>query len=100
MPGSEERVEELLKAWKNLYENKNAKSGFRIFTGFVGTERPLYLFTTWAANPYEYQNNLVEVIELLGEEGSVLWAETLNNIKDSDTIEGWFLPQYSYTPGK
>jgi hypothetical protein len=96
IPGSEEEAEKLLQAWKKLYENKNVQMGFRVFSGFIGVEKPLYVFTMWATNPYEYQNNLMKAMEILGEEGTGLWRETMNNVRKINTIEGWFLPQYSF----
>jgi hypothetical protein len=95
-PGSEKEVEGLIQAWKSLYEKKNIKSGFRIFSGVIGIENPLYIFTTWAEDPYDYQENLVNTIEMLGDEGAALWDETMRYVRDVETIEGWFLPQYSY----
>lgn len=97
-PGFEKNIEKLLKAWKTLYEQKKVTSGFRIFSGFVGVERPLYIFTTWAEDPLDFQNNLAKVIEILGDDGAALWSETMTYVRVSETIEGWFLPQYSYVP--
>ncbi len=99
-PGSEKNIEKVLKAWKTLYEKKKVSSGFRIFSGFIGVERPLYIFTTWAEDPLDFQNKLVDAIELLGDEGTALWAETMNYVREVETVEGWFLPQYSYVPEK
>ncbi|NOQ97138.1 MAG: hypothetical protein GQ561_03160 [Calditrichae bacterium] len=97
-PGTEKDVEKLIMAWKTLYEQKNVNYGFRVFSGFIGVERPLYIFTSWAESPLDYQNNLAGAIELLGDKGAALWAETMNHVSDVETVEGWFLPQYSYVP--
>lgn len=99
-PGKETEVNEILMAWKNLYEDKGVKNGFRVFKGVIGLEQPVILFTTWAASPLDYQQNLQETIELLGEQGSVLWMAMLDLVRDVETIEGWYLPQYSYLPEK
>lgn len=99
-PGFENNMEKLLKAWKTLYAQKKVTSGFRIFSGVVGVEHPLYIFTTWAEDPLDFQNDLAEATKLLGDEGAALWAETMTYVRDVETVEGWFLPQYSYIPKK
>lgn len=97
-PGTEDKAEEILMAWKNLYANKGVKNGFRVFKGVVGLEQPVILFTTWAESPLDYQINLQDNIERLDEEGTVLWMAMMELIRGVETIEGWYLPQYSYMP--
>lgn len=99
-PGREQDVNEILMAWKNLYERKGVKNGYRVFKGVIGLEQPVILFTTWAEDPLDYQQNLQETIKLLGEEGSVLWMAMLDLVRDVETVEGWYLPQFSYLPEK
>ena len=98
-PGSEEEVEAVLSAWKNLYEDKGIKSGFRVFSGFLGVEQPLYMLTTWAEDPLDYHTKLQDAAALLGEEGAELWEKLIGNVNGASAVEGWFLPQYSYAPG-
>lgn len=98
-PGTEKEVEAVLSAWKKLYEGKGIKSGFRVFSGFLGIEQPLYILTTWAEDPLDYHEKLQNTAGLLGEEGAVLWEKMLENVNEATAIEGWFLPQYSYAPG-
>jgi len=97
-PGTEDEADEILLAWKNLYANKGVKNGFRVFKGEVGLEQPVVLFTTWAESPLDYQINLQDNIERLDEEGTVLWMAMMELIRGVETIEGWYLPQYSYMP--
>ena len=97
-PGTEQEVIKILKAWKNLYENKGIKNGFRVFSGVIGLEQPVMILTTWAESPLDYQSKLQENIELLDDEGSILWMGMMELARKVETIEGWYLPQYSFTP--
>lgn len=98
-PGTEKEVEAVLAAWAQLYKEKGIKTGFRVFTGFIGTKQPLYILTTWAEDPLDYNEKLQKTISLLGEEGAILWTKMMEYVDEAEGIEGWFLPQYSYAPG-
>ena len=97
-PGTENEVENIVKAWKNLYEDKGLKHGFRVFRGVTGIEQPVIIFTTWAASPLEYHANLQDNIDLLENEGALLWMAMMELVRKVETVEGWYLPQYSYMP--
>ena len=72
--------------------------GFRVFSGFLGVEQPLYILTTWAENPLDFQTNIQNTSSLLGEDGAELWQLLMGYVQQTKTIEGWFLPQYSFAP--
>lgn len=97
-PGTEKEAEEILLAYKNLYKNKGVKSGFRVFKGVIGIDQPVIMLTTWSKTPLDYQVELNESIGLLDEEGAVLWVAMMELVRNAETIEGWYLPQYSFTP--
>jgi len=97
-PGTEAQVEQLMASWASLYKQKGIEHGFRVFKGLIGTENPVYIFTTWAESPLDYQQGLQDNIKLLGEEGGTLWMDMMKYVRDVETIEGWYLPQYSYQP--
>ncbi|MCB2207346.1 MAG: hypothetical protein KQH67_03535 [Bacteroidetes bacterium] len=97
-PGTEKEVQKLISAWKNLYEDKGISNGFRVYTGVIGIERPVIIFTTWAKNPRDFQENIQKNIELLGEEGTILWMAMMQLVRKVETVEGWYLPQYSFVP--
>jgi hypothetical protein len=94
-PGSEEEVEGLLEAWQHLYREAGIEGGYRVFSGLLGHEQPLFIFTTWAKDPGHYQDRLGETMENLGEDGSILWMKMMDHARQVETVEGWFLPQYS-----
>lgn len=98
-PGDETEVEELLAAYKHLYEKKKVSMGFRVFKGLIGTSKPLYILTTWGESPLDYHESLEKASKQLGEEGAILWTKLMALVRDTKTVEGWYLPQYSYAPG-
>ena len=97
-PGTMEAAEDILRAWKNLYKAKGVTSGFRVFKGVVGVEQPVIMITTWSESPLDYQRELQESIDLLDEEGTVLWVAMMELMAKAETVEGWYLPQYSFHP--
>ena len=97
-PGSEKVAEQLLLAWKNLYKTKGVKSGYRVFKGVIGLDQPVILFATWSQSPLDYQKELDERIDLLDHEGTVLWLAMMDLVRKTETVEGWFLPEYSFLP--
>lgn len=99
-PGTEGDVELVLSSWKNLYQDKGVEMGFRVFKGFIGIGQPVYILTTWGEDPMSYQVNLQKVSLELGEKGAGLLDEMIGYVNEIDIVEGWYLPQYSYTGGK
>ena len=99
-PGTEKDVEKVIMTWKTLYQQKGVKYGFRVFKGVAGTDNPVYILTTWAADPLTFQQNLQENMKKLGSEGAKVWMSMMELVRDVETIEGWYLPQYSYLPAK
>ncbi|WP_276391861.1 hypothetical protein [Eudoraea chungangensis] len=98
-PGNEKEVEALLAAYKELYKQKDITMGFRVFSGLLGTEKPLYILTTWGESPLDYHENLELTSSALGDRGAELWTSMMKLVRDTRTTEGWYLPQYSYAPG-
>lgn len=96
-PGTMDDVRALLSAWQNLYMKNNVASGFRVFEGYLGTEQPLFVFTNWAEDPQDHQKKLYQTMVSLGDESIVLYQALMQYVRKVETIEGWYLPQYSYT---
>jgi hypothetical protein len=95
-PGTEDDVRGILSSWQSLYLKNDIPTGFRVFEGYLGTEQPMFIFTNWAENPMDHMEKLHENMELLGPEGPILWNLTMQYVRKVETIEGWFLPQFSY----
>ena len=98
-PGTQDEVMKILSAWKGLYNTKEVLSGYRVFEGFLGIEQPVIILTNWAENPTNHQEKLTGAMEKLGNDGAALWTATMQYVREVKIIEGWFLPQYSYTRG-
>ena len=99
-PGTEKEVDEILAAWKNLYERNGLATGYRVYRGLLGIEQPVVIFTSWAKTPLEHHQNLEANIEILGEEGSSLLLGMIELANRVETIEGYFVPEFSYQPKK
>lgn len=99
-PGTEKLAEDILMAWKNLYKNKGVKSGFRVFKGVIGLDQPVIMFTTWSESPLKYEMELEDSIDLMGEEGNILWFAMMDLVRKVETTEGYYLPEYSFVPKK
>ena len=98
-PGTDDKVENTLLAWKKLYNQKGIKMGFRVNSGIIGIEQSVYILTTWAESPLDYHQDLQAASELLGSDGGSMWTKMMSDVREVEVIEGWFLPQYSYTQG-
>lgn len=97
-PGTEKEVDEILAAWKYLYKQNDIKSGYRVYRGVLGIDQPVVIFTSWAKDALEHHQNLEANIKIFGEEGSALLLGMLELSNNVETIEGYFLPQYSFSP--
>ncbi len=97
-PGTEMEVDQILSAWKNLYVEKGLMTGYRVYRGVIGIEQPVVIFTSWAKSALDHHQNLAVNVEILGEEGSILLLGMLELANKTETIEGYFVPEFSYQP--
>jgi hypothetical protein len=97
-PGTEQEVDKILAAWKFLYEENNIESGYRIYRAVLGIEQSAVIFTSWAENPVEHHQNLEYNMGKFGDEGSALLISMLELANKIETIEGYFVSEYSYKP--
>jgi len=97
-PDKGEEAKAVSKEWKNLYETKNVTNGYKIYTGGMGLEMPLYVVLTWGKDAADLEAKAAANMELLGEEADALWEKTQKLIRKSDRKEGWYLPDLSYIP--
>jgi len=99
-PGNEEQAKAIAKEWQDLFASKKIESGYRLYTGGMGTEAPLYIVVQWAASPADFEAQETKVNELLGEEGKALNQKTMAITRKFETKTGWMRPDLSYTPTK
>ena len=94
-PGTETDVRNVIATWRQLYSNKQIKADFEVYSEFLGGKGPTLILSTSGQSPSEYHTRLDTISAELGEEGMALWQAMLANVSQVDTIEGWYLPQYS-----
>ena len=99
-PGAMNAALGLIEEWKALYQKEKVAHGYRIFEGVVGTENPLIVFSTWAKDPGDHSDRIAVANELLGDEGGFLYDRLMVLLQRVETVEGWYLPQYSHIPTK
>ena len=97
-PGTEKEVDAILAAWKSLYEQKEIPNGYRIYRGKLGIAQPVVIFTTWAKNPAEHHQQMEQIGQILGDEASALLLGMLDLAVSIETLEGYFVPEFSYQP--
>lgn len=91
-----EKVSEVAKKWKALYESKNAEAGFNIYSNGMGFPGPVLVVMQWAESPEAFYAQRTKTQELLGEEGKKLSEETAKLFYKHEKVDGWFRPDLSY----
>ena len=99
-PDKAEEAKEIAKEWHTLFASKKIPTGYRIYTGGMGTEVPLYVVVQWAKNAAEFQAQDAKTNELLGEEGKELSQRTFAITRKFETKTGWMRPDLSYMPSE
>lgn len=99
-PDKAEEAREIAKEWHDLYTKKNIPSGYgyRIYTGGIGTEVPLYVVVQSAKNAADFEARNAKVNELLGEDAQELMQRTMAITRKFDTKTGLMRPDLSYMP--
>jgi len=97
-PNMGDEAREVSKEWKALYENKGIKNGYRIYTGGMGTETPLYIVVRWAKDAADYAAQIAEEDKMLGEEAQALGQKTMAITRRIVRKDGRMRPDLSYMP--
>lgn len=95
-PGKEAEMEALAREWKALYEHKNISQGYRIYTGALGTDMPLFVVVWSARNATEYYTYSGENMKMLGEEAQELLDRTMAITWKFEHKNGAMRPDLSY----
>lgn len=72
----QEKVMDIIKEWKELYEDNNIETGYMVFTNGLGHEGPVLIVHSWAENPTDLSNGMEKRNELIGDEARALWERT------------------------
>jgi hypothetical protein len=96
--GKNAEAKEISKEWVALYQSKNIPTGYRIYTGGIGTETPLYIVVQWAKDAATFYAQAAKNNELLGDEGKALSEKTMAITRKFKHKDGWIRPDLSYMP--
>ena len=97
-PDKSDEAKEIAKEWLALSKSKNIPTGYRLYTGDIGTEMPLYVVVQWAKNAAEFYSQIEKNNEILGEEGKALMAKTMAITRRFEQKNGSMRPDLSYMP--
>ena len=97
LPDKMDEAFAIAKEWKELHASNNIASGYRVYSGGMGTE-PMLMVVNWAKDPVEMEKQGMMVRETLGEAGKALYVRTMALTKRMESITGWMRPDLSYMP--
>jgi hypothetical protein len=93
-------VLEVVKEWKALYEAKEIKHGYEIWSPGFGHEGPVLIVIDWDVDAASYQIRKAVEATLLGDEAKALSEKTRKLFYKMDKVEGMILPEVSYMPAE
>ena len=80
--------QEVIKEWKTLLEKHDSPLGYDIYFGSFGYEQAMLVM--WRANdPVDFEQKWQKMGELLGEEATTLWSETISQYQKYEEAHGW-----------
>jgi len=94
-PGMESESEEIAKEWIELNKSINSPGGYRLYTGAMGTDGPLFVVVQSATDALDYNKRRAEWMELAGDKGKALWAKTWKVVREYDSKDGRIRPDIS-----
>jgi hypothetical protein len=97
-PQNFDKVLEIAKSFKELYERKNSKEYYHFYRSGFGSVGDYILVSIAAKTPEDYERKYTENKALLGDEGDALFNELLKTIIKLETLEGYVRKDLSYTP--
>lgn len=97
LPGKEPEAEKILSEYIKLIQTKKVPSGYTTYKIVFGRD-PGYAMVSWGKDEADYAAKNQKSLELMSEEGSKLWARTMEITRKLSSKRGWVLPQYSNIP--
>ncbi len=96
VPGKEQDMERVAKAYVELYESKGIEHGWRTYQVVMGPDLPAYLIAESADSEADYWAAMSELQEVLGEEGEALSQEGMKYMRRIEINSGWVRADLSY----
>ena len=97
-PKHEKAAWEIAKEWKQLYEEKGVKTGYRFYSGGIGMDIPMFMVVRQASNQAELDATRDAELKVLGESAGELWQRTLAVCRKIEVYGGMMRPDLSYMP--
>mgnify|MGYP003626024249 CR=1 FL=1 len=99
-PKDYNKVLQVAKDFKKLYNEKGSKQYYRVYHSGFGTDGNYIMVAMASKSPADYENLRKENNELIGEEGQKLYEKLLENLLKMETMTGYMKPDLSYFPNK
>lgn len=96
--GKEAEAEEMMKAWKNLYQEQKVPYAYRVYQSSYGMEFGTFILVISAADPEDYYRRQKAMEQAAGEKAGQMWQEWLALLRRHEVKQGWFRPDLFYTP--
>lgn len=95
VPGKEDEMIEIVKAWKSLCESKKIAEGYRVYVGALGVESNLVLIVQPAKGRVDFATLSDRQDEILGKDGEELWKRMLTVTQKFEHHDGMMRPDLS-----
>jgi hypothetical protein len=95
---NQDRMMELAKEWKKLYEDNNLDIGYTVYSNGFGHEGPVLVIHRWAKDPVDMAERAQKTNQVLGDAAQQLWERTQALGYRIATRRGWLLPNLSNMP--
>ena len=98
IPGQEDDMEEIAKAWIELYKKHDVKHGFYIYQQTVGPDLPVYLVVQRATSAAAFHKASEELYKKTQAEIDALMAKTLRVTRKRLAYDATTRPDLAYPP--
>ena len=98
--GNEEKVEQLVKKYHELFSSKKVPNGYNLYFSDIGQPLSLMVVVEYAKSAADYYAEEEKTSELLGDDVMPLREEFLKLVKKFEFKQGWPRPDLGYQKDK
>ncbi len=95
-PGKNKVIEEIAKAYVELYKSNNVDVGWSVYESLTGPDLPLFVVAHPARSQSEFYEHRESLKELFGEAGKELGMKVMEGVRKIELKDGWIRPDLSY----
>lgn len=99
-PQNFQKVLDVAKRFKELYEKKKSKESYRVYRSGFGAPGQFIIVAISARSSEDYERVFKENQKLIGNERDPLFDELMKNIIKVETLDGYMRSDLSYHPAK